>query len=109
MGNPTHGEGEQVPETDQDPALQVASKVPVYPVSHTGTHVEPEATSALQSPTTAFVNVGIVRQRGAMTAAQIPVTVQAPASQVAEGVPAKSVLHVSMHVVPLAAPEVHVP
>jgi hypothetical protein len=84
VGRPVHAVEVQVPVGVQVPVLQVAERVPVYPVLHAGTHMVPEAAPETQFPAPAFAIVGVPAQ---LVEVQVPVGVHVPELQVAERVP----------------------
>jgi len=81
--------GVQVPVVDQEPELQVAVRVPVYPPLQVGTQDPPETVVATQFPGPALEMEGreVHEGGGGGVAVQEPVTDQEPAVQVAFRVP----------------------
>jgi hypothetical protein len=96
----TQGIAVQEPEVDQVELVQVAVRVPEYPVIHKGVHVVPLGELETQFPAPAFGITGVAVQAVLL---QTPVDVQLAEAHVAEREPAKPELQVGVQVVPEGA------
>lgn len=105
-GSEGHAVLVQVPSTVHAALLQVAERVPAYPVLQTGAQTVPPGDGATQSPA-AELEIGGSEAQAVLV--HIPVVVHTALLQVAERVPVNPELQLGVQVVPLAVPTRQLP